>query len=83
MSDDKIAEIRARHDAGPRGLLPIPALAEALDDLATALAEVERVRAEVERLREVLRDVLPYVDTCNSSHKEAQAKGYAALEGKL
>ena len=42
---DKIAEIRARHDAGPRGLLPIPALAEALDDLATALAEVDRLRA--------------------------------------
>jgi hypothetical protein len=50
MSDDKIEEIRTRHDAGPRGLLPIPALAEALDDLATALAEIEKLRADYERL---------------------------------
>jgi ABC-type Fe2+-enterobactin transport system substrate-binding protein len=35
----------------------------------------------IAELEAALRDVLPYVDTCNSSHREAQAKGYAALEG--
>ena len=44
--------------------------------------DVRSLLNENDRLREGLRDVLPYVDTCNSSHREAQAKGYAALEGK-
>lgn len=35
----------------------------------------------ITKLETALRDVLPYVDTCNSSHREAQAKGYAALAG--
>ncbi len=38
--------------------------------------------ARIAELEAALRDVLPYVDTCNSSHREAQAKGYAALEGR-
>lgn len=41
---DKIAEIRARHEAGPIGMLPMQALAKADDDRATLLAEVERLR---------------------------------------
>lgn len=44
---DKIAEICARHEAGARGMLPLPALAEALDDRAALLAEVERLRKVV------------------------------------
>lgn len=35
----------------------------------------------IAELEAALRDVLPYVDTCNSSHREAQAKGYATLTG--
>ncbi len=44
MSDDRIAEIRARHEAGPIGMLPMQALAVAEDDRAFLLAEVERFR---------------------------------------
>jgi len=39
------------------------------------------LQARIAELEAALRDVLPYVDTCNSSHREAQAKGYAALAG--
>jgi hypothetical protein len=42
---------------------------------------MEEAAARIAELEAALRDVLPYVDTCNSSHREAQAKGYAALEG--
>lgn len=35
----------------------------------------------IAELEVALCDVLPYVDTCNSSHREAQAKGYAVLVG--
>ena len=48
-------------------------------------ATPDQATAQQKRIAELeaaLRDVLPYVDTCNSSHREAQAKGYAALEGK-
>lgn len=39
------------------------------------------LQARIAELEAALRDVLPYVDTCNSWHREAQAKGYAALKG--
>lgn len=42
----------------------------------------DALRKRIAELEAALRDVLPYVDTCNSSHREAQAKGYAALEGR-
>jgi hypothetical protein len=45
-------------------------------------AFITRFRDRIAELEAALRDVLPYVDTCNSSHREAQAKGYAALEGE-
>lgn len=41
----------------------------------------ETQAARIAELEAALRDVLPYVDTCNSSHREAQAKGYAVLAG--
>ena len=50
MSNDKIEEIRKRHEEGGIGKLPMAALAEAHDDRATLLAEVDRLRADVERL---------------------------------
>ena len=46
MSGDKIAEIRERHERGPRAMLPLTGYAEAHTDRATLLAEVERLRAE-------------------------------------
>lgn len=42
----------------------------------------DALRKRIAELEAALRDVLPYVDTCNSSHREAQAKGYATLEGE-
>lgn len=56
MSEDRIAEIRARHEAGPIGMLPMQALAVAEDDRAFLLAEDERHRAQIERLRAALRE---------------------------
>ena len=59
--------------------------AEAVQAKAEArllLEENGKLRERIAELEAALRDVLPYVDTCNSSHREAQAKGYAALEGK-
>jgi len=35
---------------------------------------------EIERLREALRDVIPYVDTCNAEHRDAQERAKAALK---
>lgn len=49
--DDKIAEIRTRHEVGPRGHLPVVAYAVANADRGFLLAEVERLRADNERLR--------------------------------
>lgn len=51
MSEDKIAEIRARHKRGMKGLT------QTHHDRATLLAEVERHRAKNERLREVLEGI--------------------------
>lgn len=48
MSNDKIAEIRARHEAGAPGEMPIVALAQADADREFLLAEVERLRAALE-----------------------------------
>ena len=52
--------------------------------LHVAVAVDKQLKTQAARIAELesaLRDVLPYVDTYNSSHREAQAKGYAALEG--
>ena len=38
--------------------------------------------AEIELLREALRDIIPYVDTCNAEHREAQDKARSALQTK-
>jgi hypothetical protein len=48
---DRIEEIRARHDAGPRGHLPVVAFALANADRATLLAEVERLREVIRTIR--------------------------------
>lgn len=56
MTDDKIAEIRARHQEVPNGNLSIAAISLAHADRATLLAEVDRLRAEIERLRANLRE---------------------------
>lgn len=53
----------------------------ATTDGATVNPDGPEAAARIAELEAALRDVLPYVDTCNSSHREAQAKGYAALEG--
>lgn len=34
------------------------------------------------RLREALRDVIPYIDTCNSEHRDAQERAKNALKEK-
>ena len=51
---DKIAEIRARHEAGAPGEMPIVALAQADADREFLLAEIDRLRVQNKRLRERL-----------------------------
>jgi hypothetical protein len=34
------------------------------------------------RLREALQDVIPYIDTCNSEHRDAQERAKNALKEK-
>ena len=51
MSDDKIEEIRARHQEVPNGNFSIAAISLAHADRAILLAEVDRQRAEIEKLR--------------------------------
>ena len=52
MSEDKIAEIRARHLREDRWCYsPSPQMH---DDRAALLAEVDRLREEIERLRKTL-----------------------------
>ena len=47
MSEDRIAEILARHEQVPSGNLSIEAISLAHDDRATLLAEVDRLRADL------------------------------------
>ena len=62
----------------PRSSLPIGVAWNKCEEAADRIEELE---TRITELEAALRDVLPYVDTCNSWHREAQAKGYAALEG--
>ena len=55
MNEDKIAEIRARHEEGIR--------AGADEDRATLLAEVEKLRAENARLRAQVAEYFAEPDT--------------------
>jgi len=48
---DKIAEIRARHEAGAPGEMPIVALAQADADREFLLAEVERLQSEIDAMK--------------------------------
>ena len=58
MSDDKIAEIRARHVLYPPSRNARYSFIMAYQDIAALLAEVDRLRAEVERLRAAARNAL-------------------------
>jgi hypothetical protein len=57
MSDEKIAEIRARHEAGPIGHLPIAAFSLADDDRSFLLAEVDRLRSALQGIDALDPDV--------------------------
>ena len=84
MSDDLVKRLRDPSLGSPRWMDII----EAADRIAELEAEVKMWRNEdkkkqtaceqmgnrIAELEAALRDVLPYVDTCNSSHREAQAK---------
>ena len=72
--DDKIAEIRTRHEVGPRGHLPVVAYAVANADRGFLLAEVERLRwaLEVEGLRLAACDVVAMADTPESADRARQ-----------
>lgn len=54
MSEDKIAEIRARHSRDDRWRNTLPQMHE---DRATLLAEMDRQRADNERLRAALEGI--------------------------
>ena len=89
MSDDLVATLhQAGHDYTNKAADLIKAQAARIAALEAAVTQCRTLSAmlkpQADRIAELeaaLRDVLPYVDTCNSSHREAQAKGYAALEG--
>ena len=97
MTDDKIAEIRARHES-PGVLLPLEALGRSIEDRATLLAEVERLRAnndnltlerdearaENVRLREVIRTIRARCVELDDSDAVSETLDItsAALEGK-
>jgi|688.fasta_scaffold412307_4 hypothetical protein len=53
MNEDKIAEIRARHES-PGGMLPMEALGRSIEARAFLLAENARLRAERGALREII-----------------------------
>jgi len=83
MSEDKIAEIRARHSKRSKinklgcyqldGFTFMGSLSKSQEDVATLLAEVERLRAEIERLRaerDALRDAArEYLTTLGGAMK--------------
>ena len=69
MSDNKIAEIRERHERGRRAMLPLTGYAEAHTDRATLLAEVERLRAERDALRDAARE---YLETLGGAMKSGK-----------
>jgi hypothetical protein len=58
MSDDKIAEIRARHVLYPPSRNARYSFITAYQDIATLLAEVERLRAERDALKTAAREFL-------------------------
>ena len=49
------------------------------DDYQKTVELCAEAANEIERLREALRDVLPYIDTCNGEHRKALERGRAAL----
>jgi hypothetical protein len=71
MRDDKIKEIRARHEDVAWRYYELPLIYE---DRAFLLAEVERLRAalEVERLRLAACDVVAMADTPESADRARQ-----------
>lgn len=76
MSDDKIAEIRERHERGRRAMLPLTGYAEAHTDRATLLAEVERLRKALQDIAEDCEDDYP------PSHGAIKYAVQDALRGK-
>ena len=67
MSDDLVMRLRSN---------------PTYDDISDAADLIDGQQDRIAELEAALRDVLPYVDTCNSWHREAQAKGYAVLKGE-
>lgn len=64
MDDDRIEDIRARHEMGPRAMTPLTGYAEVHTDRAFLLAEVERLREENERLN---KDLLAQNACCDGA----------------
>ena len=85
MSDDLVKRLRGFppniYETMTEAADRIAALEAAVTQCRTLSAMLKPQADRIAELEAALRDVLPYVDTCNSSHREAQAKGYAALEG--
>ncbi len=91
---DEIEESRARHEAGPRGQIPLMGYAVAHADRATLLDEVDRLRAEIERVTRYVGLVLEKriqfsealtsiaQNTCCDGCQEAAKVARKALEGK-
>jgi hypothetical protein len=59
MSDDKIAEIRKRHEQSEKNYIELESTwkAQIHEDRSFLLAEVERHRAEIEKLRAALEGI--------------------------
>ena len=88
MTDDKIAEIRARHES-PGVMLPMEALGQAIADRAALLAEVEKLRAERDTLLLDARDFVRWFNrhypdpTSNPDHPWYPDHPWCALNDRL
>lgn len=79
MSNDKIAEIRARHEAGAPGEMPIVALAQADADREFLLGEIERLTRERDEARAWAAKLLATLEMVRDADNDCRVEGWATI----